>query len=335
MKNKNSSLALLGAGYWGKNLARNFDQLGELHTISEKSEYLINSLKANYPNVNFTENNNDIYENPEITKVAIAAPAAMHFELAKKCLEANKDVFVEKPLCLEVEQGEELVELAEKNKRILMVGHLLQYHPCINYIQDSIKSGKLGDLLYISSNRLNLGKIRKEENALWSFAPHDISVILSLTTNTIPKALNCLGGNYINKDVADTTMTVVAFENNIMAHIYVSWINPIKEQKLTVIGSKGMIVFDDTQKWDNKLKLFENNIIIKNNKDPILSKNNGIYVNIQEDEPLKLECKHFIECCDKKVTPTTCGREGLKVLKLLHAAQTSLESKGELVTKIF
>lgn len=323
--------ALIGAGYWGKNLARNFNQLGALHTICDQSEKLLNNFKTEeYSKVNLSDSLESVLKNPEITKVAIAVPAALHYEVALSALKAGKDVFVEKPLCLDVGHGTELVEEAKRLDRILMVGHLLQYHPCIIKLQEIVQSGELGKLYYLKSNRLNLGKIRCEENALWSLAPHDISVILSLVGYQEPEEVTCIGEAYINHQVADTTLTTMRFESKIRAYIHVSWLNPFKEQKLTVVGSQGMAVFDDSKPWADKLILHKDYLSWNEGPVPTLVKNPGELVSVCEEEPLKKECEHFLESCIRRVNPKTDGEEGLLSLKVLNAAQESLEQGGTL-----
>lgn len=325
----NTSLALVGAGRWGKNLARNFFDLGVLHTICDASEALLDKMEELYPTVNLTSNFSSLLENEAITRIAIAAPAAQHYALAKQALLANKDVFVEKPLCLCQEEGEELIRLANERGCVLMVGHLLQYHPMVRKLQEMVGAGELGKLQYIVSNRLNLGSIRTEENALWSFAPHDISVILSLCGNRLPEELRCTGAAYLSKGVADTTMTTMSFGDDLQAHIYVSWLNPFKEQKLIVIGSTGMAVFDDTKPWEEKLVLHRNHIKWTNGNIPEANKNEAEKISVDLKEPLREECLHFIKCCDERLTPRTDGKEGLRVLQVLQAAQESLNAKGE------
>ena len=324
-------LALIGAGYWGKNLARNFNSLGALHTLCDESRATLDSYQAEFAGVRKVLNFTEVLAEPQIKKMAIAAPAALHYELVRAALLADKDVFVEKPLCLDVRQGEELTRLASAAGRILMVGHLLQYHPCVQKLQTMINQGELGKLLYITSNRLNLGKIRREENALWSFAPHDISVILSLAGNHLPEKVRCLGESYLTSGVADTTLTTLKFAGDLRAHIYVSWLNPFKEQKLTVVGSEGMAVFDDTQPWNQKLLLHRQYLVWSEGKVPTPKKSTGEYCQVPESEPLQEECAHFIESCRTRMAPRTDASEGLRVLKVLHAAQQSLTSDGEAV----
>jgi UDP-2-acetamido-3-amino-2,3-dideoxy-glucuronate N-acetyltransferase len=320
-------LALVGAGYWGRNLARNFNDLGALHTLCDSSQATLDAYGDEYASVRKTGDFKDILEASAIAKVAVAAPAALHYELARSSLLAGKDVYVEKPLCLDLRQGQELVDLAEKTGRVLMVGHLLQYHPCIQKLQSLLASGELGKLHYITSNRLNLGKIRREENALWSFAPHDISVILSLAGNQLPQHIHCAGESYLTRGVPDTTLTLMRFSGGVRAHVFVSWLNPFKEQKLTVIGSNGMAVFDDTRPWSEKLILHRQYLTWANGQIPTPSKTKGEPMSLPESEPLRNECLHFLQCCRDRRKPKTDGPEGLRVLKVLQAAQQSLEQE--------
>ena len=326
------SLALIGAGYWGKNLARNFNALGALHTICDSQATTLKTFQDEYAGVKKTTDIQDVLDDTSITKVAVAAPAALHYALVRQMLLAGKDVFVEKPLCLDVREGEELVALAKTRERVLMVGHLLQYHPCIQKLQSLIEQGELGKLQYITSNRLNLGKIRYEENALWSFAPHDLSVILSLIGNTMPELVRCTGEAFLSKDVADVTLTTLRFASQVRAHIFVSWLNPFKEQKLTVVGSNGMAVFDDTRPWNEKLILHRHYLTWSGGQTPTPNKNKGEPVVVPESEPLRNECAHFLECCRERRTPRTDGHEGLRVLRVLQMAQRSLETDGEAIS---
>ena len=323
------NLALIGAGYWGRNLARNFHQLGSLAAVCDPSEEVLATQRAACPGIRVTKSVEEVLADASITRVAIAAPAARHFDLAQRALQAGKDVFVEKPLALGVHEGLALVELAENRGRILMVGHLLQYHPCVRAIQRLVAEGALGKLQYITSNRLNLGKIRREENALWSFAPHDISVVLSLVGGEMPDRVRCIGEAYLHHGVADVTLTTMRFPGGVNAHVHVSWINPFKEQRLTVVGSHGMLVFDDTQPWAEKVTLYRQPLVWEGGVVPTAKKAAGEVVVVPEEEPLRLECSHFLECCDKRKAPVTDGEEGLRVLQVLNAAQRSLDQGGK------
>jgi len=325
-------VGLVGAGYWGKNLARNFNELGRLGAICDRSPEVLGSYGEAYSQVKQFSSFDLMLEDPALSKVAIAAPAALHFQLARRALLAAKDVFVEKPLCLDVGEAEELASLAESTGRILMVGHLLQYHPCVRRLLELVELGELGRLQYITSNRLNLGKIRQEENALWSFAPHDISVILALVGNSLPRQVRCIGESYLTPQVADTTLTTLQFNDHARAHVYVSWLNPFKEQKLTVVGSKGMVVFDDTKPWTEKLTIYRDYLTWSQGRMPTPSKAAAEAVSVAHNEPLHQECSHFLDSCSTRQQPRTNAREGIRVLMVLKAAQASLEKDGEAVS---
>jgi UDP-2-acetamido-3-amino-2,3-dideoxy-glucuronate N-acetyltransferase len=329
--NSQRSLALIGAGYWGKNLARNFNALGAYTQFVTRNPATLAGYEEHYEGVRKVEHLEEVLKDPSITRVSIAAPAVHHYEVAKACLLAGKDVLVEKPLSLEVRQGEELVKLAESNRLVLMVGHLLQYHPCVQKLQSLMADGELGKLHYIISNRLNLGKIRREENALWSFAPHDISVILSLAGELLPERISCAGESYLTNGVADTTLTAMKFAGGVRAHIFVTWLNPFKEQKLTVVGSNGMAVFDDMRPWNEKLIIHRQYLTWSKGQIPTPTKNKGEPILLPESEPLQNECSHFLQCCEQRRTPRTDGHEGLRVLRVLQAAQQSLDHDGDAV----
>ncbi|MFC1828190.1 DapH/DapD/GlmU-related protein, partial [Thermodesulfobacteriota bacterium] len=230
----------------------------------------------------------------------------------------------EKPMALQEEEGAELISIAEDNNRVLMVGHLLQYHPVFVHLKKIAASGELGRINYIYSNRLNLGKIRREENILWSFAPHDISMILTLAGEE-PETVIATGGNYLHKKIADVTSTHIEFPSGLRAHIFVSWLHPFKEQKLVVVGDKKMAVFDDTKAWEDKLLLYPHEIKWENNI-PVPAKAEPERPKISESEPLRMECEHFINCISNGKQPITDGLEGLRVLKILKASQHSLDN---------
>lgn len=324
--------ALVGAGYWGKNLARNLFNLNVLHTICDTNEALLDSYQEKYSGVEVTSNYKHMLENREIKEVMIAAPAFQHYPLAKQALLAKKDVYVEKPLCLDTAEAKELIHLADEQNAILMVGHILHYHPCVRKLQEIVSAGELGKIHYITSNRLNLGSYRTEENALWNFAPHDISVILSLCSNRLPESIRCTGGAYLTEGVADKTLTTLKFSDDLQAHIYVSWLNPLKEQKLTVVGSRGLAVFDDTLPWGEKLKLYRNHVHWVDGSRPVATTPEPEALDPDPKEPLKEECLHFLHCCRERIQPVTDGEEGLRVLKVLEAAEQSLQADGESMT---
>jgi UDP-2-acetamido-3-amino-2,3-dideoxy-glucuronate N-acetyltransferase len=319
-------VCLAGYGHWGKNLARNFNQLGGLECVCESDPQRLKAATEQYPGVRGVTSWPAVLADPVVTAVALATPAEHHFPMALAALNAGKDVFVEKPLTLDWRQGAELVHIARQNGRILMVGHLLRYHPAILAIQDLLASGTLGKIEYIYSNRLSMGKIRREENALWSFAPHDISVILSLT-GKMPVQVVATGGAYLQPNIADVTVSNLLFDNGTRAHIFVSWLHPYKEQRLVVIGSKQMVVFEDSRTHD-KLLLFNKQIELRNGALEAAKPEPQI-VPFSSDEPLVRECAHFLECVRERRQPATPGEEGVQVLQVLQACQSSLQMNGE------
>lgn len=324
------NIAIVGTGYWGKNLVRNFHQLGVLHTICDNNPDALDNMFKQYEGLNTENSYLNVLADKEIEAVVIATPAETHYSLVEKALKAGKDVYVEKPLVLDESQGQKLIDLAAQESRILMVGHLLHYHPAFIRLKEMVKSGELGRINYIYSNRLNLGKIRREENILFSFAPHDVSMILSLA-GEMPRSVTATGGNYLHKEIADVTTTHMDFHSGLKAHIFVSWLHPFKEQKLVVVGDKKMAVFDDTLPWPEKLVTYSHHIEWKEGA-PVPQKAEAEKENISEGEPLKAECLHFLECVKTRQQPYTNGQEGLKVLKVLNAAQKSMNSMGGAVT---
>ncbi len=326
MDPKKGFIGLIGLGYWGQNLLRNFHELGVLHTACDSSESVVAAKRRQYPDVKFTTNVDEILSSAEIKAVAIAAPAAVHYDLAKRAILAGKDVFVEKPLALTVQQGEEIVALAKKYGRVLMVGHILQYHPGVLKLKAMIRAGELGKIRYIYSNRLNIGKLRIEENILWSFAPHDISVILMLLGEE-PVRVHAFGGDYLSAGINDVTLTELEFADGVKGHVFVSWLHPFKEQKLVVVGSKGMAVFDDVSK--EKLFFYPHTIEWKDGKIPVAQKAEHRVIPFEAGEPLKLELKHFADCVIARSNPRTDGEEGLRVLKILEKAEKCSNRGGE------
>lgn len=325
-------VALIGAGHWGLNLARSFDMLGALSVVCDPSPAAVAAIRQRYPELRTTSSYADVLGDPTVKSVAIAAPAARHFELSEAALKAGKHVYVEKPLCLRVADAELLVRLADRLGKTLMVGHLLQYHPCVVKLHELVQSGSFGKLLTITSNRLNLGRFRKEEDALWSFAPHDISVTLSLLGDRLPESLRCMGNAYLSPNLVDSTLTVMRFSGGAMVQIYVSWLNPFKEQKLTIVGSSGMAVFDDTKPWAEKLTLYRDYLSRTNGQETLPLKVSGELVEVPEEEPLYAECAHFLAACREGERPRTDGPEGVRVLQVLDMARRSLELGGEAVS---
>ena len=323
MSQEGIKIALIGAGYWGKNLVRNFHSIGVLKTVVDPSPAVQEWLKKDYPGVEVKSAVGEVLSDPEIHGIAVATPAETHATICREAILAGKDVYVEKPLCLSEEEGEELIALAKERQRILMVGHLLWYHSALKKLSELIKEGQLGRIRYIYSNRLNMGKLRREENVLWSFAPHDVSVILGLL-DEFPEEVLAHSGNYLHQRIADVTVSLLAFPSGVKAHIFVSWLHPFKEQKLVVVGEKQMAVFDDTEPWERKLALYPHRVQWHGNF-PEAVKAEAVYVDIPQYEPLRAECEHFISCIRDRSAPLTDGEEGLRVLKVLNACQRAIE----------
>ena len=284
-------IAVIGAGYWGKNLVRNYYELNVLKTVCDNSPQILKNTQITYPDITITTRYDAVLRDDEIKGVVIALPAEFHYDFACQALQHGKDVFVEKPLALKLEQAAKLCDIAEKNNCILMVGHLLRYHSAFIKLQELLVSGELGRIQYIYSNRLSFGKIRREENTLWSFAPHDISMILALC-NEVPEFVYARGSNYLHKDLADVTTTHLSFPSGINSHIFVSWLHPFKEQKLVVVADKKMAVFEDTQPWDKKITLYPHQISWLDGA-PVPHKAEAEYVAVEKSEPLRAECEHF------------------------------------------
>ncbi len=328
-------IGLIGCGAWGKNLLRNFSNLPGCVLLSccDENPKQIESLCPSYPKVEFTRNHKEIIDNPNLDAVVIATPPATHFKLCKAAILADKDVFVEKPLVLDTEKGEELVQLAEKKKRVLMVGHIMEYHAATLKLKEYIDKGELGEIYYVYSTRVNLGKVRDIENALWSFAPHDISMILFLLGKS-PVSVTATGECYLQKDkgIEDVVFVNMHFEDGTMAHVHVSWLDPHKERRLTVVGDKKMAVFDDTRSAE-KIWIYDKGVNTRqdyNTYGEYLSLRFGdvLIPQIPGTEPLKTECEHFVDCVQNRRTPRSDGRDGLRVSKVLDAAQRSLKMGG-------
>ncbi len=321
-------IAVVGCGQWGKNLVRNLAELGVLRLACDADSTRLAALRERLQDVKLTTSFAEVVKDDDVAGVVIATPASSHYALAKEALLAGKDVFVEKPLALKVSEGRDLVELAEKKSRILMVGHLLRYHPAVVKLKALIDEGKLGRLYYMYSNRLNLGRFRIEENILWSFAPHDISAVLYLLGES-PIQVSAHGGSYLNHGIPDVTVTTMEFRSGVKGHIFVSWLHPYKEQKLIVVGDRRMVVFDDMEP-ERKLVLL-NQTVEWVERLPVPRMEEAEPVPFSKEEPLRAECKHFIECIQTRRQPDTDGEEGVRVLEILEACQESLDRKAIVV----
>ncbi|MDI6775002.1 MAG: Gfo/Idh/MocA family oxidoreductase [Verrucomicrobiota bacterium] len=314
-------VAVVGTGYWGKNLARNFHDLQALDVVCDSNPSRLAEMARQHATVRAVTTFEEVLRDKAIAAVSIATPAETHAALVRQALEAGKDVLVEKPLCLSVADGEALVRLAKEKKRALMVGHLLWYHPAVLKLKELVDGGELGRIQYIYSNRLNLGRIRREENILWSFAPHDISVILGFV-GEMPDSVQSQGGNYLHQKIADVTVSLLSFASGVRAHVFVSWLHPFKEQKLVVVGDRKMAVFDDVAE-QNKLTLFPHTINWKN-RAPVAHKADANSVAFEMGEPLRAECRHFLDCVKTRSKPRTDGEESLRVLRVLQECQKGI-----------
>ncbi len=325
MRNKN--IAVVGCGYWGKNLVRNFFELGSLKSLYDYDDNTAVGLAKSYgvESSSFQQILND----NQIKGVVVATPAIQHFKIAKDCILAGKNVFVEKPLALNIEDANELVELSEQNNVEIMVGHLLRYHPVFIELLRITKQGRLGDIFYISSTRHSFGKMRQEEDVVWSFAPHDISMILALA-GIKPKSVFTNGVSIYQDNILDKALINLTFAENLKAHISVSWIHPEKEQKLVVVGSKGLAIFNDREPWDKKLIFCKTDINI-DSKNFDYKIDEGEYLAVKEDEPLRNECKYFLGLIEGKIKPLTNGLEGISVLKVLKGATDSANHNKKIV----
>jgi len=315
-------VGVIGTGYWGQNLVRNFHELQALAAVCDSDPGRLRAMTDRYAACPAFTDHASLLGEDGIAAVAIATPAESHAALVREALTAGKDVLVEKPLCLSIGEGEELVALARQLGRILMVGHLLWYHSAVLRLRELIDGGDLGRIQYVYSSRLNLGRIRREENILWSFAPHDISVILGLL-GEMPDAVHAQGGNYLHPNIADVTVSLLSFPSGVKAHIFVSWLHPYKEQKLVVVGDHAMAVFDDVEERD-KLLLYPHWIDWRNHV-PVAKRAEARLVPLEPGEPLRAECRHFLDCVRTRSQPRTDGEEGLRVLRVLSRCQAALE----------
>jgi predicted dehydrogenase len=317
------NVAVIGCGGWGRNLVRTFHRLGALKAVcdidAERGQSISSTFGVPLCDVE------DLVRSAEIDAVVIATPADDHASVALDALRGGKHVFIEKPMALTVQEALTVRDAGNRAGRVVMVGHLLQYHPGFIALKRTVEEGTLGRIQYIYSNRLNFGKVRKKENVFWSFAPHDISMILSLT-GEMPVSVETHGSYYLNRSVSDVTTTHMRFPNGIDAHIFVSWLHPVKEQRLVVVGETGMAVFDDMRPWPSKLLFYPHRVDWRNGE-PELKSAPGQPVPLEEEEPLLRECRHFLECAATGIRPVTDAEEGIRVLEVLSRSEVSLERK--------
>ncbi|UVO52849.1 Gfo/Idh/MocA family protein [Sphingomonas sp. SUN039] len=316
-----AKIAQVGCGYWGKNLCRNFAELGLLGAVVDGDPETAAKMAATYgvPVLTFDE----VLADPEIGGICLATPAPTHASLALRAIAAGKGVMIEKPLALTSDDGAAVVDAARQANVPLMVGHLLQYHPVFVALRELVRGGELGALRYVYSNRMSLGKFRIEENVLWSFAPHDISMLLALTDSPVA-TVAAQGAAIVTPGIADWCTVQLAFENGLRGHVQVSWLHPFKEHRLVVVGDRAMAVFDDSEPdWDRKLSLYDHGID-RTGSAPVPVKADARYVRVERGEPLRTECAHFGACVANGTTPQTDGVEALAVLRVLEQAEAQL-----------
>ncbi len=313
-------IAVIGCGYWGKNLVRKFVELDVLAAISDPDPEVVGRLtKAHNVSAMSVE---QILADKTINAVAIAAPAEKHHELTIRSFAVGKHVFVEKPIALTIDNAHEMCAAADKADKILMVGHLLQYHPAFLKLKKIVHGGELGKLRYIYSRRLNIGKLRTHENVLWSFAPHDISMILALVGSE-PDKITGFAGNFLQDSISDFANIQMEFPDGVKAHIETSWLNPFKEQRLVVVGENAMLEFNDQADWSEKLKIYRHKAEIINGH-PVVEPAEAAVIKVEPFEPLLNECKFFLRFIKNNETPFTDGREAISVLRVLRAGDVSI-----------
>lgn len=318
-------LGVIGCGNWGLNHVRTAYALLKENLImtADANPASNNRVQSVHPDISFTSDIRQIINNDQINAVIVATPAETHFDIASQCIASGKHVLIEKPITLISSHTEELIRLAQTHNVKIMVGHVLLYHPAVLTLHRMIKDGLIGRLQYIYSNRLNLGAIRSEENSLWSFAPHDISIVQFITGSS-PLAIEARGSAFVQDGIEDSTLTYLTYPGNIHAHIFVSWLHPFKEQRLVVIGDKGMIVFEDSLKTD-KLKFYRKGFQQTNGKIEKFEVDFEV-VPFDAAQPLSEEHRHFYECIINDQVPRTDGAHALEVLRILEKAQEKLKS---------
>lgn len=313
-------VVVAGCGRWGRNLVRAFHDLGALRAVVDVDAAAAGAMSSQYGAE--AVDLDTALADPDVDAAVVAVPAAQHVAVARRALEAGKDVLVEKPMALRLADAEDLCVLADKGGRILMVGHVVQYHPAYLALQELVRAGRLGAVRYLYAHRLNLGRIRRQEDTLWSFAPHDVSMILGLM-GTEPVSVSAEGAAFLVDGIADVTTTHLRFAGGQRAHVFVSWLHPFREQKLVVVGDAAMAVFDDGEPWRSKLRVYPHAVEVRDGV-AVAVKADAEPVPVEPAEPLRAECRHFLDCVATRAAPRTDGAEGLAVLRVLEAAAASL-----------
>lgn len=321
------NVAVIGAGYWGPNLIRNFHQIKEVKvlTVCDASQERLDFIKNRYPNIGLTKNFNEVLENPQINAVVIALPASLHYKFGKRALEKGKHVFIEKPLVTKTSDAKRLVKLAKKNKKVLMVGHTFLYNDAVRKAKEYIDKGQLGKIHYIYFQRLNLGRIRQDVNAMWNFASHDIPIAL-YWLNEMPIKVSAKGRDYLQKGIEDVVFLNLEFKDKKIVFIHSSWLDPNKVRRAVIVGSKKMLVYDDISE-DAKIQLYDRGV----DKKLFIIKGKVTIPKFKFREPLKVECSHFIDCIKENKKPLSNGRNGLEVVRILEAGQKSLKNNSKII----
>ncbi|HMD88225.1 MAG TPA: Gfo/Idh/MocA family oxidoreductase [Anaerolineaceae bacterium] len=328
-------IGVIGFGYWGPNLTRNFIENinSEVVMVADLREDRRSTVKNTYPHVMVTEDYRDLFTQ-NLDAVVVATPPATHYQIAKECLLNGLNVLVEKPLTLNSVHAEELIQIAEQKNRILMVGHTFEYNSAVLALKQLMEAGELGQIYYLDAARLNLGLFQKDSNVLWDLAPHDISILIFLL-GKLPISVNSYGAANVMNKIHDVAYVNLVFPDNIMAHIHVSWLDPCKVRRVTVVGSKKMAVYNDIESLE-KIKIYDKGV-----ETPEYTNNFGefnisyrygdiLIPNIRFLEPLKVECQHFLDSIHNQSSPSSCGEDGLHVVKILEAAQRSLDNSGHI-----
>ena len=330
MSEQTIRVGVVGLGYWGPNLARNFAALPdcELAWLCDASPEARERLASSFPAARATGELDDLLNDPELDAVVLATPVPTHAELAIRVAEAGKHCFVEKPLATTAADAEAAVAAATRAGKILMVGHLLEYHPAVHRLKELLDEGELGDLYYVYGNRLNLGKLRAEENALWSLGAHDVSVVLHLVGEE-PVECSAHGESYVRAGVQDVVFCYLRFPSGAVAHLHLSWLDPHKERRLTVVGARRMATFDDML-LDGKLTVYDKGFDedVRSWGEYIARSGESFSPRIANSEPLRLECEHFVRCIRDGATPRSDGHSGLRVVRVLESLQNSLDENG-------
>jgi predicted dehydrogenase len=327
-------VGVVGLGYWGPNLARNFDRLpgAELAYCCDLDETNLAKARGLYPATTVTDDYAQLLADDELDAIVVATSVPTHYKLGKMAIEAGKHTFIEKPIALKAADAQDLLDTAEEYGVKLMVGHLLEYHPAVAKMKELIESGELGKVFYAYANRLNLGKVRTDENALWSFGPHDISVLNYLTGDE-PVEVSARGECYLQDDVEDVVFGYIKYKSGVVGHLHVSWLDPHKSRKITVVGEKKMVVFDDMES-ERKITVYDKGATTTRTKfetygEFVTLHFGDIHIpKIGNDEPLRLECQHFVDCIVDDATPRSDGRDALNVVKVLDAMEVSLREGG-------